>query len=72
MAADLPTLQARLDSLKKALANGARSVGYGDKRVEYRDVDEIRKAITDVESDISALQGSVQVRRLRFIADKGL
>jgi len=72
MAATLIELQARLDALKKALASGHKSVSYGDRRVEFRSLDEIKSAIVDVEADIAALSGASIVRRFRFIADKAL
>jgi|RhiMethySRZTD1v2_1073278.scaffolds.fasta_scaffold2147711_1 hypothetical protein len=72
MAATLLQLQARLDGLKKALASGHKSVGYGARRVEYRSLDEIKAAIIAVEADIAAMSGTKVVRGFRFIADKAL
>jgi hypothetical protein len=72
MAATLSQLQSRLDSLKKALASGHRSVSYHDRRVEFRDLNEIKTAIADVESDIAALQGTRIVRGFRFVSEKAL
>lgn len=72
MAADLPTLQARLDALKSALATGEKSVSYDNRRVDYRDIAEIQKAIAAVEKDIFDLGGSGIVRQYRFTSDKGL
>lgn len=65
-------LQARLEALKKALASGRKSVSYGDTRVEYRDLSEIRAAISDVQTDLAALQGTGIVRNFQINSCKGL
>ena len=40
----------QLEALKRALATGERRVSFGDKTVEYRTVDELKQAITEVEA----------------------
>ena len=41
--------EAQLQALRDALAKGEKRVSFGDKTVEYRSIDELRAAITDVE-----------------------
>lgn len=73
MPADLPTLQARRDALKRALASGAHSVSAQDYHQTFRTVSEIQAAIKDVETDIAGLQGGPPiVRTYRFGTSKGL
>lgn len=73
MPADLPTLQARLASLKGILASGRGEVSYAGRTTKYRSIAEIQAAIKDVETDIAALSGtSPVVRTYRFCTGKGL
>lgn len=72
MAADLATLQARLDLLKRSLASGTAEVSYNGRTVRYRSVAEIQAAIKDVESDIASATGGSVLRTYRFCTDKGL
>lgn len=72
MAADLTTLQTRLDALKGALASGTQSVSYGNYHKQFRSVAEIQQAIKDVESDIADLGGNRPVRTFKFCTQKGL
>jgi hypothetical protein len=72
MAATLQQLQARLDQLNEVLASGIKSSGTGDKRAEFRDLSDIRQAITAVQGQINALQGTSTSRVVRFVADKDL
>lgn len=72
MAADLPTLQGRLDALKSAIAGGTSEVSYNGRTVRYRSIAEIQSAIKDVESDIAGLTGGKVLRTYRFHSHKGL
>ena len=40
----------QLSALEAALAKGEKRVTFGDKTVEYRTVDELKQAITEVEA----------------------
>jgi hypothetical protein len=42
--------EVQLRALRDALARGERRVTFGDKTVEYRTVDELKAAITEVEA----------------------
>lgn len=63
--------QAQLDALRAALAQGVTNVSYGDKRVDYRSLDEMRQLISIMERDIA---GNPRRRRFRVRTseDKGL
>jgi hypothetical protein len=65
-------LLTQLARLKSARAKGARSVSYGDRRVEYRDISELNAAITEVEKELAGVQGNRIVRGYRFVSDKAL
>ncbi len=45
--------QADVDALKKAIAEGVRVVQRGDRRVEYRSLDEMRQVLAMVEGEVS-------------------
>lgn len=72
MPADLPTLQGRLDALKKAIANGTHQITYAGRTTIYRSVAELKDAIKTVEGDIAALTGAKVTRTHRFYSSKGL
>ncbi|AKJ30674.1 phage head-tail joining protein [Caldimonas brevitalea] len=61
-----------LQRLQAALAKGERRVSFGDKTVEYRDVDELQSAIREVKRDLAA-QGRVvrPPRQIRITTSKG-
>jgi hypothetical protein len=72
MLATLAQLQARLDALKAALANGVTAVEHGDTRVQYRSIAEIRAAIGVVEQNIATAGGAGIIRSFKFTTSKGL
>lgn len=65
-------ISARIEKLKKALASGARTIGYGDRTVTYRDVDELKAALASLEQDLAAANGTNVVRTFLFKSDKDL
>jgi hypothetical protein len=58
-------------ALQVAIAAGAQTVSYGDKRVEYRSLAEMRQILAGL---IGELTGRVPTRQFRVVspADKGL
>ena len=46
--------QAQVDSAKTALASGKLQVRFGDRSITYRSVDELRRAIAIMESEVNA------------------
>ncbi len=63
--------QSQLEALEKAYASGTTRVTYGDKTVEYRDLLEIKRIISEIRAEISGAP-----RRRRWLTstrgDKGL
>jgi hypothetical protein len=58
----MATLEEQLDALKTARATGEKRVTYNGKTVEYRDIDEIEKAISAITAEI---EGSTATPRTR-------
>lgn len=52
--------QSQLDALKDAYARGVLSVGHGDKRVQYRSLQEMEQTIARIER---ALAGASRPKR---------
>ena len=69
--ADLATLQAQLESLRNARRSGAQSIGYSDKRVEYRDDAGMQAAIAALEAEIAAAQGTLKPKLVVIRSTKG-
>ena len=46
--------QQDLDALRAAAAKGIHEVSYGDKKVTYATLDEIRRLISEIEAQIDA------------------
>lgn len=61
----------QLEALKRALATGERRVGFGDKTVEYRSVEELQAAIRTVEAEIARNAGASPKRQIRATTAKG-
>lgn len=69
-------LEARLDALKRARDQGASTIEYvsggNQRRLTYRSVDELNKAIAAVEQELANANGTAIVRRFYFpVSDKG-
>ena len=69
--ADLATLQADLEALRAAYRSGATSIGYGDKRVDYRDTEGMQAAIASLEAEIAAITGENKPRLIVARSTKG-
>ena len=61
--------ETQLQTLRDALARGEKRVTFGDKTVEYRTVDELKAAITEVETAMhqDAVAGGLSSRAPRQI-----
>lgn len=55
----LTELQAMRDTLQRAIFSGTRRVQFTDRAVEYNSVDDMRKALADIDSAISKMSGPV-------------
>lgn len=45
--------QQQIDDLRAAIASGALSVGHGDKRIQYRSLEEMERALAKMEREVS-------------------
>ena len=63
--------QAQLDSLRRAYAAGVTRVSYGDKSTEYRSLEEMRRLITEIETDLG-LRARSRRLYIRARGDKAL
>jgi hypothetical protein len=62
---------AQIAALQNAIASGATTVSYGDKRVEYRSLADMRQILAEAQL---SLAGQTRVRQIRMTTagDKGL
>ena len=51
-------LQAARDTLQRAIFSGVRRVQFTDRSVEYNSVDEMRKALADLDAQIAKAAGT--------------
>lgn len=56
--ADLTTLQAQLDELKRAYRSGAHSLEYDGRSITYASGEEMRAAIASLQSEIAQITGT--------------
>ena len=61
----------QLEALRRALVTGERRVGFGDKTVEYRSVEELLAAMRTVEAELARVAGSRPTRQVRITTSKG-
>jgi biopolymer transport protein ExbD len=69
VALDLTEMNELLDDLKRARASGVLVVKHGDTTTTYRSVDEITKAISELEGDIAKAAGRRR-RRVRYVSQR--
>jgi hypothetical protein len=62
--------QADLDSLDRAIATGQLSVQFGDRRIQYRTMDEMLQARRHIESQLSSAPKR-SVFRFTFATGRG-
>ena len=66
----LAELKTRRDALQKALDSGVLILREGDKHVTYRNSDDMRGALVDLERRITAADSKVETRGV-YIRPKG-
>ena len=54
----LRELQTMRDALQRAIFSGTRRVQFTDRAVEYNSVDDMRKAMADIDAAIAMASGS--------------
>ncbi|MPS30642.1 MAG: hypothetical protein E2576_14320 [Alcaligenaceae bacterium] len=58
--------QSDLDALKRAIAGGQVEVQYGDKRVRYRSLDEMKGLLRMMQEDVNRAAGRRPRRLVRL------
>ena len=51
-------LQSMRDALQRAIFSGTRRVQFTDRAVEYNSVDDMRKALADIDAAIATASGA--------------
>lgn len=63
--------QAQLEALEEALASGMLRVSFEGRSMEYRSIEELKKAIAEVRAGLAAQQGKPQGRVVKVYTRKG-
>lgn len=61
--------QQQVDKMREAIASGALSVEYGDKKVTYRSLKEMQTTLAQMEAEVAGKPAS---RRMRASFSKGI
>ena len=72
MRRELTIVKLRREALMSERSSGVARVSYDGKRVDYRSVAEIDRAIEALDREIAAAEGRRMVRHVRVMATKGL
>jgi hypothetical protein len=57
----------QITSIRQVISSGTESAAYGDKRVEYRSLEELREILNGLEEDLADLLGfGGRVRQIRM------
>jgi hypothetical protein len=68
-------IQGRILSIKSVMTSGVESAAYGDKRTEFRSLEELREILNALEEELADLLGlGGRIRQIRMTNqwDKGL
>ena len=72
MARTALVIQADIDRLRAAIGSGALRVRFAERDVTYRSHAEMVAALSMLEDELAAVNGSTRVRAVRFQTTKGL
>ena len=67
----MATLDEQLATLKAARANGYTRVRYGEKEVEYANIQRLNEAIAAVQAEIDAASATPPARVVRTYVGRG-
>ncbi|WP_375659632.1 phage head-tail joining protein [Bartonella sp. MR30HLJHH] len=67
----LESLKRRREQIEEALYSGAQSVRHGDKQVSNRSVEELRRALEMINTQIADLEGRKRSRVFYFNISRG-
>lgn len=62
--------QTDLDRIEAAIASGELRVGFEGRNIEYRSIEELRKARAEIKAEL-AQSGTPIVRQIRISSTKG-
>ena len=60
-------IQARIDSLEKAIAAGVLIVQHGTSRIQYNSISDMLKALQRLESQLAQVNGETPRSRVNYI-----
>lgn len=63
--------QTQLEALEAALASGMLRVSFEGRSMEYRSIEELKKAIAEVRAALAAQQGAPKRRMVKVYTSKG-
>jgi len=63
--------QAQIDTLEAIISSGVEGAGYGDKRTDFRSLNELRQILNAMKDE---LYGGIRMKQVRMTSpsDKGL
>jgi len=63
--------QAQIDALEAIISSGVEGAGYGDKRTDFRSLNELRQILNAMKDE---LYGGIRMKQVRMTSpsDKGL
>lgn len=64
--------QTQLEVLQAALASGELEVMFEGRRIRYRSIEELERAIATVQGELTTQTGTKRVRRVQMTVSKGL
>ncbi|GAA5102103.1 phage head-tail joining protein [Bartonella acomydis] len=67
----LESLKRRREQIEEALYSGAQSVRHGDKQISNRSVEELRRALEMLNTQIANLEGRKRSRVFYFNISRG-
>ncbi|UNF39112.1 phage head-tail joining protein [Bartonella krasnovii] len=67
----LESLKRRREQIEEALYSGAQSVRHGDKQISNRSVEELRRALEMLNTQIANLEGRKRARVFYFNISRG-
>jgi hypothetical protein len=73
--ADVADLVGRITQIKQVISSGVDAAAYGDKRTDFRSLNDLREILSDLEdelADLLGMNGRTRQYRMYSPSDKGL
>jgi hypothetical protein len=68
----LAPTQAQIEALRTVITSGVEGAGYGDKRTDFRSLNELRQILNAMEDELDGGGGRIRQIRMTSPSDKGL